>query len=117
MNAVTEEFVKITRLLKRYCRLEIEYVKLTAVEKTTLLVSALAVGVIFLTLMSFMLLMLAFACVELFKIFMCPALAFLSTAGVFLILMSIMLAFREKWIVNPISRYLTKILFDKEEDN
>lgn len=108
--------VRVTALVRRYLKLELEYIKLTAAEKVTVLMAGIAVGIIILVLTSFMVFMLAFACVELFKLFMCPALAFLSTAGIFLLLLLITLIFRNQWIVNPISRFLTRILFDKQSE-
>lgn len=116
-NALGEEFVKVSRLIQRYFKLEVEYIKLTFAEKVSMLVSALTVGVFILVLTSFTVFMLAFSCAELFKMIMPPTLAYLSTAGVFLIILSIVMIFKEKWIINPISRFLTRILFDKEDDN
>lgn len=116
MNAVTEEFVKISRLVRRYLYLEVDYIKLTVAEKASLLISSLAVGIIFLSVVCFMLLLLSLSCAELFKMIMSPALAYLSTAGVFLIVLLVIVIFREKWIINPISRFLTKVLFDKDEE-
>lgn len=116
MNQISEEFVKVSKLLKRYLRLEVDYIKLTVAEKASLLISALAVGVVFLAIVCFMLLLLSFACAELFRLIMSPALSYVATAGVFLLILLIMIIFREKWIINPISRFLTKVLFDKDED-
>ncbi len=112
----SEELVKISEKARRYLKLEIEYIKLTTAEKTSVLFAGLAVGIIFLALSSFMLFLLALSCAELFKLMMCPALAYLCTAGIFLLLLLLALVFRNQWIVNPISRFITKVLFDKQPE-
>lgn len=112
-----DEIKQLIAVLRRYITLNVEYAKLTAAEKITLLSSHLAVAVIIMVTGAFMLLFLGFSCAELFKLFMAPALAYLSTAGVFLILVVIVILLRKTLIINPISRFITSILFDRDSQN
>lgn len=117
MNVISDEYVKLSSLIRRYLKLEVEYVKLTLAEKITLLAASMTVGIIVLALVCFTLFMLAFASVELFRLIMCPALAYVSTAGIFLLILILVMAFKEKLIVNPISRFLTRVLFDNPQNS
>ena len=45
---------------------------------------------------------------------MCPALAYLSTAGIFFVLCLLLVLLRKPLILTPISRLLTRILFDRK---
>jgi len=117
MKNFSDEVARLVTILRRYLRLEVEYVKLTATEKASVLMAGIAVGIIVLVLTSFMMFMLAFTCVELFKMIMSPVLSYLSTAGVFLIMLLVVLLFKDQWIVNPISRFITRILFDKKPED
>lgn len=96
----------------RFVELSVEYAKLTAAEKLTMLGGMLVLGAVCLAVIGFILIFLGFSCAELFKLFMSPALAYLSTAGVFLILCILLILSRNVLILNPISRLMTRILFD-----
>lgn len=108
---ITGEFKRFWTVLRRYVSLNVEYAKLTAAEKFTMLSGAVAIGVISLACISFVLIFLGFACSELFRLFMAPALAYLSTAGVFLLIIVVLVVARTPLIINPIARIVTKILF------
>lgn len=98
----------------RFIQVAVEYAKFTAAEKFTLLCGMLVIGIVCLFVASFILIFLGFSCAELFKLFMCPALAYLSTAGIFFILCIVIVLLRNPLILNPISRLLTRILFDRK---
>ncbi len=112
---ITGELKRFWTVLRRYISLNMEYAKLTAAEKFTMLSGAVAIGVISLACISFVLIFLGFACAELFKLFMAPALAYLSTAGVFLLLIVVVVMARTTLIINPISRIVTRILFSQKQ--
>lgn len=114
-SRITGELKRFWAVLRRYITLNIEYAKLTAAERFTMLSGAVAIGVISLACISFVLIFLGFSCAELFKLFMSPALAYLSTAGIFMLLVIILVVARNTLILNPISRIVTRILFTRKQ--
>lgn len=109
---ILDEIKQLFAVLRRYLELNVEYAKLTAAEKVTMLSSHLAVAVIIMVIGAFTLIFVGFTISELFKLILCPALAYLCTAGVFLIMAVLVVVTRKELIINPISRFITKILFD-----
>ncbi len=104
-------------LLKRYASAHIEYAKLSAAEKFTLLAGALAVGVVLLMCVAFMLVFFGLACVEALKSIMHPAFAYLATGFIFLVAAIVVVMVKKTFILNPISRFITAILFDKRPED
>lgn len=111
-TTLLDEIKRLITVLRRYLVLNVEYAKLTAAEKVTMLSSHLAVAVILLVVGAFMLIFIGFTIAELFKMILCPALAYLCTAGVFLLMAIVVIVARKEMIINPISRFITSILFD-----
>jgi uncharacterized protein YqhQ len=108
-----DEFNQFFALLRRYGTLKLEYAKLTAAEKFTLLVGWMAIGLICLICASFLIFLLSLAVAELFKTIMCPALAYVCVSGIFLLLIIVVLLLRKSLVINPISRFITMVLFEK----
>lgn len=103
---------------KRWIELEIEYAKLTAAEKTTVLLSTLIFGAVCLLLGIVVLILLAFALENVFETFLSPALSFLCVAGALFILILLLFFLRKPLLENPISRLISKLILDlkPEED-
>lgn len=107
---LTEEFKEILTNGKRWAQLEVEYAKLTAAEKLTMLMSALALGAIMLMASVIILALLLLALAEVFKLMVDPWLAYICTAGVGAILAGVIYLLRKALILNPIARLFTRIL-------
>lgn len=107
---LTEEFKEILTNGKRWALLEVEYAKLTAAEKLTMLMSALALGAIMLMASVIILALLLLALAEVFKLMVDPWLAYICTAGVGAIIAGIIYLLRKTLILNPIARLFTRIL-------
>ena len=112
-SKLLDEIKTIRDEAMRFFSVAVEYAKFTAAEKFTLLSGMLVIGIVCLFAFAFILIFLGFSCAELFKLFMCPALAYLSTAGIFFVLCLLVLL-RKPLILTPISRLLTRILFDRK---
>lgn len=102
---------------KRWIQLEIEYAKLTATEKITVLLATLIFGAVCLLLGIVVLLLLAFALVDVFASFMSVALAFVSVSGILLILILSLFLLRKPLLENPISRLISKLILDLNPRN
>ncbi|MDE7403073.1 MAG: phage holin family protein [Muribaculaceae bacterium] len=109
-----EEIRAIFEQAKNWAQLEVEYAKLTLAEKVTMLLSALVLGFVCLLLTIVVLILLAFALSEAFRLIMDPALAYLSSAGCMLVLLGLVFLLRRPLLLNPFSRLMTKVLFDKK---
>lgn len=99
---------------KAWVSLEIEYAKLSLAEKLTILLTTLIIGFICLLLGMVVLILLGFALVEVFKMIIAPALAYLVVAGIICLFLALLWIFRKPILLNPLAKMLTKILIDKK---
>ena len=95
-----------------WAKLELEYLKLTAAEKTIILVSMLVIGAVFLLLLLPAVLMFMFALAQVFIGFMPVAVAYVSVGGIVLLLLGILLLFRKPLIINPVAKFISKVLLE-----
>lgn len=115
-DKITEEMRTMYREGIRWWKKEVEYVKLTAAEKFTILISAMVVGAVCSFIGVLALILFSFALVEVFQTFMCPALAYLSVGGVFVVLLLVIYALRKVLVINPLARFITKLIINKKEE-
>ncbi|MDE5653550.1 MAG: phage holin family protein [Muribaculaceae bacterium] len=102
----------------QWVKLEIEYAKLTAAEKITVLLTTLIFGAVCMLLGMVILILLAFSLVDVLQTFLSPALAFLCGAGILVVLILILFLLRRPLLENPISRLISKLILDvKPRDN
>lgn len=108
-----EKYQESIREIKRYLHLEFEYNKTTFVEKMTILASALFLSLILgvLCLCSMFYITYALA-TYLIGVFASAPIAFSVVAGVYLLLMVLVIIFRKSLITNPISKFLTKLFIN-----
>lgn len=109
---LTDELKNLFLQGKNWVELEVEYLKLTAAEKITLLMSVLVIGAVCLLMGMVVLILLAFALVELFKLMMAPALAYLTVAGIVCVLILLLFVFRKFILLNPFSKFITKLFIN-----
>lgn len=104
-----EEIKSVVNDLKQWVSLEIEYVKLTAAEKISVLISTLILVMVLSIVMMVVLIVLAFALVDLFNLFMPHALACVTVGGILLLLLLCLYLLRTPIVVNPITKLITKL--------
>ena len=109
-TTLLDEIKSIIARSKDWATLELEYAKLTAAEKITVLAGAAVAGAVCLLLGIAALILFGISLGYVFMTFMNPALAFLAAGGVMLVLMAVVYFFKQQMILNPIARMLTKIL-------
>ncbi|MDE6339382.1 MAG: phage holin family protein [Muribaculaceae bacterium] len=110
---LTDELKDLLMQGKEWARLEVEYAKLTVAEKFTVLMSTMIIGAICLLMGVVVLIMLAFALVELFMLMMPAALAYLTVAGILCVLIGVIYLLRRPLMLNPIARFITKLFISK----
>lgn len=109
-ESFTQEVRQIFDQSRTWVELQIEFAKLTAAEKVTIMTSACVVGAICGLLAVVVIILLSLALVDVFRLIMAPALAYLSVCGVLLVLIILIYAFRRILVYNPIARYMTRLL-------
>ena len=109
-TTLLDELKNIIARSKDWATLELEYAKLTAAEKITVLAGAAVAGAVCLLLGIAALILFGISLAYVFQFFMNPALAFLAAGGVMLLLMGLVYFFKEPMIMNPIAKMLTRVL-------
>lgn len=112
-DKLTDEIKDLFSQSRDWIKLEVEYAKLTLAEKFTILASAMIIGAVCLLMGMVVLILLAFALVEVFKMLMAPGLAYLSVAGVICILIVLLYVMRKPILLNPIARFITRLFINK----
>lgn len=110
---LTDELRDLFTQGKDWVKLEVEYAKLTLAEKFTILASAMIIGAICLLLGIVVLILLSFSVVELFKMIMAPALAYLAVGGIVCLLIVLIFLFRRRILIDPIARFITRLFITK----
>lgn len=103
---------------KKYLTLQFDYVKLTATEKISLIGSMTLVLILALIFMTGAMFYLSFALVYLMEPYIGLMWSYAVLAGIALLCAVVVIAFRTPLIINPITRFLTKVLLsdnDKED--
>ena len=114
MNEI--DYKKLFTEARKYFSLEWDYTKLTAVEKLAILLSATAFVAVVIIISSFALFCVFSALISvLANALGCTWGANLIAAGILLLLLLVVFAFKKQLIVNPIARFVSK-LFLKPDD-
>ena len=109
-TTLLDELKNIIARSKDWATLELEYAKLTAAEKITVVAGAAVAGAVCLLLGIAALILFGISIAYLFMLFLNPALAFLASGGIMLLLMAMVYFFKEQMIMNPIAKMLTRVL-------
>ena len=106
---VKDEIRAVATYLKEWLSLELEYMKMTAAEKVSVLVSSLVLVIVLFIIFMVVLILFAFALVDLFNLFMPHSLACVTVGGILLLLIGSLYLFRNALVVNPITKLITKL--------
>ena len=102
---------------KKYITLQVDYLKLTALEKLTILCAAMVVVCVAIVLSACALFFLSSAFVAwLDTIICCTWLSHLITGGIVLLIMFIILLFKKVLIINPVTRFITKLFLNPPKE-
>lgn len=95
--------------IKEWLTVELEYMKLTAAEKISVLVSSLILVIVLFIVFMVVLIVFAFALVDLFNLFMPHALACVTVGGILLLFIGVLYLLRMSLVINPVTRLITKL--------
>ena len=115
MNEV--DYKQLIQEGKRYLKLEFNYSKLTAVEKLSILLSSIAVVAVIAILGAFVLIYVASTLATLISEAAGAAwVGNLVVAAIFVAILLIILALKKSIIIDPITRFLTKLLLNPNDN-
>ena len=99
--------------IKKYFQCEIEYAKLTATEKLTVILTAMAVITVIIILGGMALFYMSFALVYLIESWIDSTFgAYMIVSGLLLLMLGIIIIFRKSFILDPIARFISKLFLD-----
>ena len=112
---LTDDLKEMITQSINWAKLEVEYIKLTAAEKMIILVSMMVIGIVVLLLLLPAILMFLFALAQVFIDFLPVAVAYVCVGGIVLLLLGILVIFRKTLIINPVAKFISKVLLDHPE--
>lgn len=101
--------------LRRLVTLNIDYAKLTAAEKVSVLMSTVTFYAIAAAIAVLFVLFISFGVGHLLATTVAPEVAYLYIAAFYLVLLILVVVFRKPLIVDPITRFITKLFIDPKE--
>ena len=113
---VGEEMKSVMSEAKEWFSLEVEYLKLTAAEKLSMIVSMTILGVFALILFFVVMIVLAFALVDLFCLMMPHSLACVTVGGILLFIIALLVLLRKPIFVNPVTKLISKMFLAPKKD-
>lgn len=105
-------FTSIFDGLKQLGSLYVENVKLTAAEKVTALISAVALAIVALVLGLAMFVFLMMGIASLLESYIAPFWSYLIISGIFALIIAIMFIFRVKLVYNPVARFISRLFIE-----
>lgn len=108
-----ETISQLVESLKEYAGLQTEYIKLSAVEKTVRLLTALTMVAVLSLLLVLTLIFLSIAVGKALSLCVPGWVAYLIVTVVYLFLFLLAIIFRKRWIERPLVRFLAGLLMEK----
>lgn len=115
MENFTGKTKDLFALIRKWIILQIDYTRITVAEKLSLLLGILAIGLVCMIFGAFFILLVSLALVEVFKTFLAPWLAYICVSGIYLVFIGILLMARKVLLINPLARFISKLLMEKEK--
>ena len=115
---IDNEYKQLWQQVKNHISLQLQYSKLTLAEKLTLLASRLILVMIAIMLGASVMLILSGALI----VALAPGvgetwIACLIVAAIYLVLLLLVFAYRHSLIIDPVTRFITKLLLGNIDDN
>lgn len=111
------DYIQLWDDIKKFFHLELEYVKFTAVQKMIIIFAAIAILTVIVILGGLALYFLSSALVYLIASWIgSTAGAYLIVSAILLTILLLILSMKEKLIISPIARFITKLFLDSNDD-
>lgn len=102
--------------VKRLLLLQLDYARLTATEKLTVILSTVAIYALVVIFSTLSLVFLTLGVGHLLATTIAPHFAYLIVAGFYVLVLIVLLLFRKQIFINPISRFLSRLFLDPPKD-
>lgn len=103
--------------VKKLAKLHLDYARLTATEKLTIILSTIAIYALVVIFATLSLVFLTLGIGHLLATTIAPHFAYLIVAGFYVIVLVALLLLRKKLFYNPIARFLSKLFVDPPSEN
>ncbi len=113
----TDTISNLTSLLRHIAGLYLHNARLTAAEKLTLLFSAVALYSVAMILGMVALVFITMAIANLLAAYIAPFWSYLIVGGVFVLMIVAMFVFRAQILLNPIARFMSKLIVESPLKN
>lgn len=107
-----ETIAQLIEQLKRYLGLQTEYVKLDVIEKVVRLLTAAALAIVLFLLIIAVLLFVSLGIASWLSGLIGQTGAFFAVAGIHVVLLLVVIAFRKSWIERPLVGFLANLLME-----
>lgn len=107
-----DQFHSLWAELRTTLKLNVDYAKLTAAEKLTMLLTALSFALLAFVLISLIMFFLSIAIVRWIATGVGIIWAYFIMCGFYMVLLGVVVAFRRQLIVNPIARFVSRLFFN-----
>lgn len=115
---IDNEYKQLWQQVKNHISLQLQYSKLTLAEKLTLLASRLILVMIAIMLGASVMLILSGALIVALAAGVGGAwIACLIVAAIYLVLLLLVFAYRQSLIIDPVTRFITKLLLGNDDNN
>ena len=115
---IDNEYKQLWQQVKNHISLQLQYSKLTLAEKLTLLASRLILVMVAIMLGASVMLILSGALiVALAAVVEETWIACLIVAAIYLVLLLLVFAYRHSLIIDPVTRFITKLLLGNDDNN
>ena len=98
--------------LKTTFKLNVDYAKLTAAEKLTLLLTSVSLALLAFVLLSIIMFFMSLALVRCIATGVGMIWAYVIMGAFYIVLLAVIVLFRKQLIVNPISRFVSRLFFN-----
>ncbi len=112
MSDNNNQFQVLWAEMKETFKLNIDYARLTMAEKLTVLLTTVTFALIAFVLVAIVMFFLSLAIVRCIAEGVGMIWAYFIVCGFYLILLAVILAFRKQLIINPISRFVSRLFFN-----
>lgn len=108
---------RVGEILRRYITLQLDYARLTAIEKATVLLSTVAFFAIAIVIGLITLVFISIGIGHWLAATIAPHLAYLFVSAFYLVLLVLLIIFRKQLIFNPAARFISRLFLSNDDDN
>ena len=117
MNQQTDNFKRLCSIALKYVTLQLDYARLTAAEKITVLLSTVALFALIVIIGTITLVFVSIGIGHWLAATIAPCTAYLFVSAFYLILLILLVIFRHRLIYNPAARFISKLFLKYPDEH